>query len=114
MDWAADKVAGRKRASYHAGALRAQDEVQAVRLLSDGLERLGLSAAAVVKLKQSDPRKQALAWLMKSQTIVADEWIAARLQMGDRSNISRAVSAFRSPADRERRRLRKLLHICTD
>ena len=114
MDWAAGKVAGRKRASYQTGALRAHDEVQAARLLGEGLERLELSAGAAVQLKQSDPRKQALAWLVKSQTVVADEWIAARLQMGDRSNISRAVSAFRSPTDPERRRLRKLLHICTD
>ncbi len=114
MDRAAGKVAGRQRASYHAGAMHAHDDIQAARLLSDGLERLGLSTAVMVKLKQNDPRKQALAWLIKSQTIVADEWIASRLRMGDRSNISRAVSAFRSPADRERRRLSKLLHVCTD
>lgn len=114
MDRAGDAIAGRKRASYRAEGLRGHDEKQAARLLTEGLEQLGLTPAAVRSLKQNDVRKQALAWLVKTQTIVEDEWLVRRLQMGHRSNISRAVSALRQSNTREHKRLRKLLHKCTD
>jgi hypothetical protein len=94
--------------------LSRHDEQHAARLLAAGLERLGLTIPAMASLKKTDVRKQALAWLIKSQTVVGDEWLGAHLQMGDRSNISRAVSAFRAPADRERTRLKTILHTCTD
>jgi REP element-mobilizing transposase RayT len=114
MDWADGIVVGRKRASYRAEGLRAHDEKEAGRLLSVGLDRLGMRIESIRPLKKSDLRKQALVWLIKTRTVVGDEWIAERLQMGHRSNVSRAVCAFRVPSDRARKRLRKLLHICTD
>jgi REP element-mobilizing transposase RayT len=114
MDRAAGVVTGRQRASYRAEGLRQHDEREAQRLLAAALTQLGLSLPAVAALKKTDARKQALAWLIKSRTVVGDAWIAARLEMGHRSNVSRAVSAFRAPSDRERRRLQKSLHICTD
>ena len=40
-------------------------------------------------------RKQALAWLLKSNSVVADEWVCQNLGTGDHSNISRAVGRFR-------------------
>jgi hypothetical protein len=46
--------------------------------------------------------------------VVGDEWIVARLNMGHRSNVSRAVSAYREPQAAERRKLLKILHTCTD
>jgi len=79
-----------------------------------GLGRLGLEEAEAVELRQSDPRKQGLAWMVKSRTDVGDEWICRRLRMGDRSNVSRAVAAYRAPMDRERSRISTLLHVCTD
>ncbi|HEY2799787.1 MAG TPA: transposase [Chthoniobacterales bacterium] len=114
MDLAEGVAAGRKRASYGKEGLQRHDENRAAELLSAGLERLGLSAEALGGLKQSDPRKQALAWLIKTQTVVGDEWLSARLHMGHRSNISRAVSSFRNANDRNRGRLQKILHACTD
>ena len=65
-------------------------------------------------LEKGDARKQAVAWLMKGRTVVKGEWRVPHLGMGHRSNISRAVSAFRTAADRERRQPKKSLHICTD
>lgn len=114
MDRVDGIVAGRKRASYRREGLGAHDEKEALRLLAGGLDRLGLTANTVLSLRKTDPRKQALAWLIKTRTVMRDEWLVARLQMGHRSNISRAVSLFRTSSDRERNRLRKLLHICTD
>ena len=119
MDWAASAVAGRRRASYSGAGLRAHDEGEAGRLLARGLEGLGLEGlgltlAQAAALKKTDARKQALAWLVKSRTVVGDEWIVARLEMGHRSNVSRAVSAYREPQAAERRKLLKILHTCTD
>ena len=114
MDWAASAVAGRRRASYSGAGLRAHDEGEAGRLLARGLEGLGLTLAQAAALKKTDARKQALAWLVKSRTVVGDEWIVARLEMGHRSNVSRAVSAYREPQAAERRKLLKILHTCTD
>jgi REP element-mobilizing transposase RayT len=114
MDRVDGIVAGRKRNSYHGESLRTHDEREAAKLLSAGLARLGLTAKMVVSLKKTDPRKQALAWLIKTRTVVRDEWLIARLEMGHRSNISRAISAFRTSGGPERNRLLRALHTCAD
>jgi REP element-mobilizing transposase RayT len=114
MDLAAGVVLGRKRESYERAALQTHDDRAAARLLAVGLERLELTEAEAARLQQSDPRKQGLAWLVKSRTVVGDQWVCDRLQMGDRSNVSRAVAAYRAPRDRERGRISLLLHVCTD
>jgi hypothetical protein len=49
-----------------------------------------------------------------AKPIVADDWITQHLDMGHRSNVSRAVSAFRSPTQTPGRRLRRTLRACTD
>lgn len=113
MDRAGAVVAGRKRASYRRDGLAAHDEREAERLLAAGLSRLDLTVAAMRLLKKNDRRKQALAWLIKSRTVVKDEWLVSRLEMGNRSNISRAVSRFREPSDGAERKLRAVLHTCT-
>jgi hypothetical protein len=114
MDLASEAIHGRKRRSYEKPALRSHDDHEATRLLVAGLARLGLSKAEMGSLRQSDPRKQGLAWLLKSRTVVDDEWICRHLQMGDRSNVSRAVAAYRLLKDRDRARIHSLLHVCTD
>jgi hypothetical protein len=84
MDRAAGIVAGRRRTSYGGVGLRGHDEKEAGRLLAAALERLGLTAATVRSLKKGDARKQARAWLIKSRTVVKDEWLETRLAMGHR------------------------------
>jgi hypothetical protein len=114
MDRITGVVSGRKRASYRHEGMRRHDESEAGALLLRCLERLKLSAEALACLKQSDPRKQAVAWLIKTRTIAGDEWIMEHMSMGHRSNVGRAVRAFQSPSDSQRRRLRKHLLICAD
>ncbi len=46
--------------------------------------------------------------------MLGDEWIVNRPGMGYRSNVSRAVAAFRDPGDVVRKKLQKRLHICAD
>lgn len=114
MDLAAGVVQGRKRESYESAAMQTHDDREAARLLALGLKRLGLTEAEAARLRQSEPRKQGLTWLVKSRTVVGDQWVCDRLQMGDRSNVSRAVAAYRTPMDRERGHISLLLHVCAD
>jgi hypothetical protein len=107
-------VKNRKRKSYQGEALRKHDEGEANDLLDRGLKRLGLDRETVMGMKKSDERKQALAWLVKSNTVVGDEWVGRMLCMGDRSNISRAVSRFRKGKEKRVAALIKKLHKCTD
>jgi len=55
-------------------------------------------------------RKQALAWLLKLNTVVADEWVWQNLGTGDHSNISRAVGRFRR---RKEKPVVELIKSCT-
>ena len=97
-------VKDRNRASYTGEAMKRHDEVEARRLLEWGLKRVGLKMEETRVLKQSDPRKQGLCWLVKSRTVITDEWIQEALGLGDRSNVSRAMSAYRKEAGREVRK----------
>jgi putative transposase len=111
----ADKVVkGKRRDSYAGAVLKRHDRDEAGRILKRGLEVMGLTLAEAQRLKQSDPRKQGLSWLVKSRTVVRDEWIREVLEMGDRSNISRAVLAYRKESSSEVRKWKKILHVCTD
>jgi hypothetical protein len=103
-----------KRASYAGEELRLHDEKAAQRLLDCGLQVLGIGLDNVRQLRQNDGRKQALAWLVKTQMMVGDDWVRQKLAMGDRSNVSRAVRAFREGNDSRLRRLKRSLHRCTD
>lgn len=114
MDWASGAVRNQKRSSYSGDGLRGHDEAEAANLLQRSLTKLRLTPEQAVALRKADARKQALAWLVKSRTVVGDEWIVAQLAVGHRSNVSRAVAAFRAPRDAQRKKLRKNLHICTE
>ena len=85
-----------------------------VSLASENSDAGGREEPIVHRMRCNDPRKQALAWLIKRNTMAEDEWITRELEMGHRSNVSRAVSAFRSERSRTIRRLKRKLHIGTD
>jgi hypothetical protein len=55
-----------------------------------------------------------LAWWVKSQSVVSDEWVCEKLEMGSRTNIHRAVRAFRVANDRVRSNLKSELQLCAD
>jgi hypothetical protein len=70
-DLASDIISARKRESYSGEEVRRYDETAARQLLARGLDRLGMDLAAIKLLRCSDPRKQALAWLIRTKSIVA-------------------------------------------
>ena len=98
----------------HIGGLQKHDEKEAEGLLEWGLKQVGMTLEELLVAKKSDARKQALAWVIKSRCVVGDAWMIEHLKMGDRSNVSRAVQAYRAPEDAERKKLMKTLQQCTD
>jgi hypothetical protein len=113
-DLAYDIVRGRKRESYSGEEVRRYDETAARKLLTRGLDILGMELAAMRMLRPSDPRKQALAWLIRTKSIVAGPWITSELHMGHPSNVSRAVNIFRIANQQNIKNLKRRLHACKD
>lgn len=63
-------------------------------------------------MKSNRPEKQGVAWLLKKMTTVTGVWIAGRLRMGSRANISRALFAVRNEIDEERKKLKQIMTQC--
>jgi len=114
MELAERAVSGHRRSSYRAEGLLHHDEMAAEEMLTRGLLGLRWSLEEAQEAPKSDPRKQGLAWFVKRHTVVGDEWLMRRLNMGHRSNISRAVSRFNRAKEGRVRKLKGLMHICAD
>ena len=91
---------------------KAHDEAEAERLFGRALNTLGVSESALLGMKNNRPEKQAVAWLLKKSTTVTGVWIADRLKMGCRANISRALSALNDEMDEERKELKQKMTQC--
>ncbi len=84
-----DKVmTGKRRDSFVGSESRGHDILEAQRLLEDGLSRVGLGVDELSSLKKSDPRKMVVAWLIRRNTVVRNEWISLPLHMGRVSKLS--------------------------
>ena len=114
LDLADGRARGRKRTSYRGEGLRLHDEREAIRLMEDAVSRLGVSISELWSRKQTDPVKQAVAWWVKSRSTASDEWLCAKLEMGSRTNIHRAVRAYRAAGDPIRAKLKSKLQLCAD
>ena len=90
------------------------DEREAIRLLEEAASQFGVAISELWSRRQTDPVKQAVAWWIKSRSVVSDEWVSARLEMGCRTNVHRAVRAYRAPTDRARSGLKSKLQLCAD
>ena len=114
MDKADALLRGKKRASYRDDGMKMHDEREAGRLLQRALDILNVSLPSVWAMRQTDVVKQAIAWWLKSRTVVGDAWLCEKLEMGSRTNISRAVAAYRGCADKQRKQLKEKLYACAD
>ena len=95
------------------GQRRAHDEAEAERLLGLALATLKLNEEELLALRFNRPEKQAVAWLLKTYTTVTGVWLADRLRMGSRSNVSRALTAITREAGEERKQLKTKMTQCT-
>jgi REP element-mobilizing transposase RayT len=81
-------MAGKRRDSFVGDEARKHDMMEAQRLLQEGMALVGLRAEELAALKKSDPRKMAVAWLIRRNTAVRNEWISDQLHMGRVSKMS--------------------------
>jgi hypothetical protein len=108
-------IKGRRRESYVGETpLRVHDRVEAERI-SERVER-AWTIRDWAERPANDPRKQVLAWLLRSRTTVGGAWIAARLAMGHVSNVSRAYRAAqpKTPPRPLNQLKSEVMHICKD
>lgn len=73
--------------------LAAHNEEEARRLVVAGLAAVGLAEADLGSVAKGDPRKIAVAAVVKARTIVGNAWIAQALQMGAATRVSLYCSA---------------------
>jgi hypothetical protein len=88
-------------------------EQAAEALLGAAQRRYGASKEDVCARKSTDPEKQALAWLLVRHTTATCRWVAERLKMGHRSNVSCARGRVETAPGRRMQRLRKKMRQCT-
>jgi putative transposase len=107
----------RKKGSHSGKAVAAHGEREAERLVADGLRvlELGDERGMLLPARKGDPRKVALATLVRQRTAMGNEWLANRLEMGHPHAVSRLI---RQGADNGvvAKHLRKLkqMSICED
>lgn len=68
---------------------RSYDEDEARQLMQEAMVHFRIGDSDLVKLKRSDPRKLAIARLIRSRTSVPNQWIARELSLGHVSSVSR-------------------------
>lgn len=100
---------GKRRDSFAGTEVQKHDTLEAQRLLDAGLSALGMSAPDLHELRKSDPRKKVLAWLIRKNTSVRNEWIARQVRMGCVSNMSQFVREVEESKRGELSRLKKTL-----
>ncbi|MGH7980927.1 MAG: transposase [Limisphaerales bacterium] len=107
--WLAEAVKGRQRQSHSGAAREAHDTAAAERLLQRGLKALQLKAADLAGLPKAAPEKVALAWWLRRRTTVPLRWVAERLQMGQYTRVTQAVSRMSRKPGRQLRLIRERL-----
>jgi hypothetical protein len=94
------------------GQRLAHDELEAERFLSKALAVLGLREEDLLSMKSTRVEKQAVVWMLKKHTTITVVWLVSRLDVGHRTNASRAISVFDRAIDQERADLKvKMLQI---
>ena len=89
-------MAGKRRDSFGGVESKKHDTLEAQRLLVYGMKKFRLKPKDLLILKKNDPRKKAIAWSIRKNTSVKNEWIANAIQMGCLSNMSQYVSEVES------------------
>lgn len=102
-----------KKDSHRSSQRKDHGPAEAERLLERALRKLGWSEEELLSAKSLTPEKQGIAWLLMTHTSVTGAWIAQRLQMGHRTNCSRAISRFRHGKDKEIKKLKEIMLKCT-
>ena len=97
----AQKILKGKRATSHSGDLKKEhNENTANQLIQNAFKILNFQESDLEMTKKNDSRKQTIAWLVKTRTMVRNQWIANRLLMGDPSSVGHAVKTVNETKNR--------------
>jgi putative transposase len=99
----------RKRESFSGEEAKLHDDKEALRLLNEGMGLLGIARADLESMRKNAPEKQALAWLLRTRTIVSNQWITEHLLCGHPSNASAFVGNVKRAAGGPLKRMSKTL-----
>jgi putative transposase len=84
----------KKKGSHAPASLRSHGEGEAEKIVKLGLDHFDLplgSKQGQPSLRKGDPRKVAIAILVKTTTSVGNQWVADRLEMGHNRSVSRLI-----------------------
>ena len=83
----------KKKGSHAAAPVKSHGEGEAERMVVLGLKELSLvdDSGQMLPTRKGDPRKVALAAVIKTHTHVSNEWLANRLAMGHNRSVSRLI-----------------------
>jgi hypothetical protein len=85
-----------------------------VRLIARGLKAVGLAAGNLKAAAKGDPRKIAIAAVVKRLTIMQNEWISRRLETGAAARVSRYCLDAEGCAEVHRLMRKIEMAICKD
>jgi len=85
-----------KRASFSGEEVRQHDEVEAERIVGLGMKALRLTEESLREQIKGSVEKVALAWLVRKNTCVRNEWIKKRLKMGTATTLSESLRKMES------------------
>ncbi len=100
---------GKRRDSFGGVESKRHDTLAAKRHLVEGLKKLHIDTEDLLGLKKNDIRKKVLAWYIRKNTSVSNEWIANNVMMGCVSNMSQYVTEVESSGDGVLYKLKKIL-----
>ncbi len=89
-----------KRESFDGVETKMHDEMAAEKLLKVGLKVLKLDDATLQDMRKSCPEKCCMAWLLRKQTCVTNEWIKLHLHMGMATNFAALIKRAESDDSR--------------
>lgn len=104
-----DLIRRHQKDSYTGPAVHDHDEQTACDLLSAGLKAVRLNRDELQSTRKTDPRKQAVAWLIRKNTTVTNRWVSRRLNMGHEINVSQAVGLVEKADRTELARLKAIV-----
>jgi len=96
-----------RQSTYSGGAKSEHAEEQAERLLSLGMEALGMEGVDLAQAPKGMAEKQVVAWWVCGRTTVGRRWVSERLGMGDESRVSQAIRRVKQTVDPGLARLKR-------
>lgn len=104
-----ERIRNYDRRSYLGAQAQKHDEAEAQRLFESGLRLLGLVEDDLVALKKGSWQKKCIAWKIRRNTSVKNDWICEKLMMGRSSNLARYIRDIETSIDPQVVQMRKMM-----